>query len=392
MRRWPLLSLRCYVVRDSHSIDLPRLTPYLKIMYSFVKPALFALDPEKAHDITMSQLSMASRIPFAVSQIERLYGNKIPSLPVSCMGIDFKHPVGLAAGLDKDARALPAFSALGFSGVEMGTVTPEPQPGNAKPRMFRLIEDEAIINRMGFNSGGVDAFLSNVTSTNKTAVAGINIGKNAVTPIEDAHLDYVSALQSVYAKADYITVNISSPNTKSLRDLQSQSFLDDLLMKIKQAQSKCEKAHKRKVPIALKVAPDLELDEIETIAELLITHQFDALIATNTTIARPESLKSEHKGEIGGLSGAPVKDMATDCIREFYKLLQGRVQIIGVGGIKNADDAWEKMIAGADYIQIYSQFIYQGPVMIKAIVEGLQAKMKSHGFDDMTTAMLSLRK
>ena len=361
-------------------------------MYSFVKPVLFALDPEKAHDITMSKLSMASRFPFAVSKLEQLYAAKVPSLPVSCMGLDFKHPVGLAAGLDKDARALPAFSALGFSAVEMGTVTPQPQPGNEKPRMFRLVEDEAIINRMGFNSGGVEGFLGNFSKTNKAAIAGINIGKNAVTPIENAHEDYVSALQSVYAQADYITVNISSPNTKSLRDLQSQSFLDELLLKIKQAQQKCEKAHKRRVPIALKVAPDLESDEIETIAELLITHQFDALIATNTTIARPDTLKSEHAGEGGGLSGAPVKEMSTRCIREFYKLLQGRVQIIGVGGIKNADDAWEKMLAGADYLQIYSQFIYQGPAMIREIVEGLEAKMKSHGFDDLTTAMISLRK
>jgi len=361
-------------------------------MYSFIKPVLFALDPEKAHDITLSKLSLASRMPFAVSQLERMYADKVPSLPVSCMGLDFKHPVGLAAGLDKDARALPAFSALGFSAVEMGTVTPQPQPGNDKPRMFRLVEDEAIINRMGFNSGGVDGFLKNINKTSKTSIAGINIGKNAVTPIEDAHVDYVSALQDVYAQADYITVNISSPNTKSLRDLQSQSFLDELLLKIKQAQSKCEKAHKRRVPIALKVAPDLELDEIETIAELLITHQFDALIATNTTIARPDSLKSQHAAQMGGLSGAPVKDMSTKCINEFYKLLQGRVQIIGVGGIKNADDAWEKLLAGADYLQIYSQFIYQGPAMIREIVEGLQAKMKSHGFDDLATAMISLRK
>jgi len=360
-------------------------------MYSFVKPVLFALDPEKAHDITMSQLSMASRFPFALSKLQKHYSSQIPNLPVSCMGLDFKHPIGLAAGLDKDARALPAFSALGFSAVEMGTVTPKPQPGNDKPRMFRLIEDEAIINRMGFNSSGVEAFLSNIQQNQQTAIAGINIGKNATTPIEDAYQDYVSALQSVYMHADYVTVNISSPNTKSLRDLQSQSFLDELLLKIKQAQAKCEKVHKRRVPIALKVAPDLEMDEIETIAELLITHQFDALIATNTTIARPESLKSEHSAELGGLSGAPVKEMSTRCIREFYKLLQGRVQIIGVGGIKNADDAWEKMLAGADYLQIYSQFIYQGPAMIREIVTGLEKRMKSHGFDDLATAMISLR-
>lgn len=363
-----------------------------KLIYSIVKPALFALDPERAHDITLSKFAFASKSPFIVGQINKLYGQRVPDLPIKCMGIDFRHPVGLAAGLDKDGRALPAFSALGFSGVEMGTVTPKPQPGNDKPRMFRLLEDEALINRMGFNSEGVDSFLSNIQKSDTTAVAGLNIGKNASTAIEEAHTDYVSALQRVYAQADYITVNISSPNTKSLRDLQNESFLDSLLFKIKAAQSKCEKVHKRYVPIALKVAPDLETDEIETIAELVISHKFDALIASNTTIARPSSLKSKHAAEMGGLSGAPVKDMATECIRQFYQILQGRVQIIGVGGIKDADDAWEKLMAGADYLQIYSQFIYQGPDMIRDIVLGIEKKVKSHGFEDLATALSSLRK
>ncbi|MFT5571691.1 MAG: dihydroorotate dehydrogenase [Cryomorphaceae bacterium] len=363
-----------------------------KILYSFVKPALFALDPERAHDITLNKLAIASKLPFVVAQIRRLYGNRVPDLPVNCMGIDFRHPVGLAAGLDKDGRALPAFSALGFSAVEMGTVTPKPQPGNDKPRMFRLVEDEALINRMGFNSGGVDKFLANIRKTENSAVVGLNIGKNASTAIADAHLDYVSALQRVYSQADYITVNISSPNTKSLRDLQNEAFLDGLLLKIKQAQLKCEKVHKRYVPIALKVAPDLQVHEIETIAELLLSHQFDALIATNTTVARPDSLQSKHAGEAGGLSGAPVKDMATECIRQFRSVLQGKVQIIGVGGIKTADDAWEKMLAGADYVQIYSQFIYQGPDMIRDIVAGLKEKVESLGYKDLPTALQALRK
>lgn len=361
-------------------------------MYSFVKPVLFALDAERAHDLTMSKLAMISKSPFLTAQVGRFFGKNIPDLPISCMGLNFKHPVGLAAGLDKDARALPAFSAMGFSGVEMGTVTPKPQPGNDKPRMFRLIEDEALINRMGFNSDGIDAFLSNINATANTSVAGINIGKNAVTPIESAHVDYVLAMQRVYSKADYIAINISSPNTKSLRELQNEDSLDDLLLKLKSAQSKCQKVHKRYVPIALKVAPDLNSDEIESIAELLISHQFDALIASNTTISRPGTLQSEHKVEGGGLSGAPVKDLSTDCIRQFYKLLNGRVQIVGVGGIKNADDAWEKMLAGADYIQIYSQFIYQGPAMIGEIVRGLKEKVQLHGFDDLATALAVLRK
>jgi len=361
-------------------------------MYSFVKPLLFKLDPEHAHDIAMSKLQKISAIPFASRQVERMFGAKVPDLPTQCMGLQFRHPVGLAAGLDKDARALPAFSALGFSGVELGTVTPKPQSGNDKPRMFRLVEDEAIINRFGFNSCGIEKFLENLKKTETTGVAGINIGKNAVTPIEDAHFDYVSALQRVYAKADYIAVNISSPNTKSLRDLQNEAFLDKLLMQIKKAQLKCEKVHKRYVPIALKVAPDLESDEIETIADLVLSHQFDALIASNTTISRPDSLKSDHSQEVGGLSGAPVKDLSTECIQQFYKVLNGRVQIIGVGGIKNAEDAWEKLLAGADYVQIYSQFIYEGPAMIEKIVKGLIAKVNDAGFDDLPTALNALRK
>lgn len=350
------------------------------------------MDPEMAHNVAMGGLAKISKSTFATRQLAQLNGDCVPDLPVTCMGINFRHPVGLAAGLDKEAKAFPALSALGFSGVEMGTVTPQPQPGNDKPRMFRLVEDEAIINRMGFNSGGVDGFLSNLKKTDHTAVAGINVGKNAVTPIENAASDYVSAMQRVYSQADYITANISSPNTKSLRDLQNADFLDSLLLNIKQAQLKCKKAHGHYVPIALKVAPDLAADEIETIAELVISHKFDALIATNTTIARPDHLKSRHKSEMGGLSGAPVKDMATECVREFYKHLKGQVQIIGVGGIKTADDAWEKMVAGADYVQIYSQFIYQGPAMIKDIVKGLKHRVERGGYASLAQALEAERK
>ncbi|MFT5135328.1 MAG: dihydroorotate dehydrogenase [Arenicella sp.] len=361
-------------------------------MYSIlVKPILFSLDPEQAHDLTLHKMQLASKQQFLLKLIEKLFGSKVPALPVTCMGIEFANPVGLAAGLDKDACALPAFSALGFAGVELGTVTPKPQDGNAKPRMFRLLEDKGLINRMGFNSCGVDQFLLNLKPTEKSAVAGINIGKNAVTSIEDAHFDYVSALQRVYSRADYITVNISSPNTKSLRDLQNADFLDNLLLKIKQTQKKCEKVHKRYVPIALKVAPDLDSDEIETIAELLISHKFDGLIASNTTIDRPSNLQSKYAAEGGGLSGSPVKGKSTECIRQFYKILKGHVQIIGVGGIANADDAWEKMLAGADFLQIYSLFIYQGPTMIADIVKGLQLKLDEHGYDDIATAMAALR-
>ena len=339
----------------------------------------------------MHKMRLASRHSWALNQVERIFGNRVPELPVKCMGIEFRNPVGLAAGLDKDAIALPALSALGFGAVELGTVTPKPQAGNDKPRMFRLQEDQALINRMGFNSVGVDAFTANISRSDKSAVVGINIGKNAVTAIRDAHYDYVSALQRIYSHADYVTINISSPNTKSLRDLQNENFLDKLLLQIRQAQLKCEKVHKRYVPIALKVAPDLDEDEIETIAELVMSHQFDALIATNTTIARPDSLKSKYAAESGGLSGGPLRERSTECIRQFYRLLKGRVQIIGVGGIASADDAWEKMLAGADFLQIYSMFIYHGPAMVNDIVTGLKTRMLANGFDDMGSAMEALR-
>ena len=362
-------------------------------MYSFFRPFLFALDPERAHDLALTNLQFVARRAAFSATLEKYFGRTVPDLPVNCMGLDFRHPLGLAAGLDKEARAVAAFSALGFSGVEMGTVTPLPQPGNEKPRMFRLLEDEAIINRMGFNSGGIDSFLENLKSNSEfNAIAGINVGKNAVTAIGDAHFDYVSALQKVYSVADYLTINISSPNTKSLRDLQNSEYLDNLLGQIKVAHGKCAKVCKKHVPIALKVAPDLTEDEIESISELLISHQFDGLIATNTTIDRPASLRSEHAKQAGGLSGKPLMSTSTDCIRQFYQHLEGRVQIIGAGGIGNTDDAWEKLLAGADYLQVYSQFIYQGPSLIKDIVRGLQAKLDCQGYEDITCAMKALRK
>ncbi len=360
-------------------------------MYPLVKPFLFSLDPEQAHDLAMGKFHLLSKQAWLLKYARRLFAESVPDLPTECMGLQFRHPVGLAAGLDKDARALPMLSALGFSGVELGTVTPKPQPGNPKPRMYRLLEDEGLINRMGFNSGGVDEFLSNLRRDEHTAIAGINVGKNAVTPIEDAHFDYVSAMQRVYSQADYITINISSPNTKSLRDLQNEEYLDNLLLQIARARSKCEKVHKKRVPFALKVAPDLSQDEVETIADLLLSHKFDALIASNTTISRPDSLQSKYQSEEGGLSGAPVKDLATQTIQHFHRALKGRVQIIGVGGITTAEDAWEKIIAGADYLQIYTPFIYHGPGIIKEIVTGVQAKLKQQGYASLAEATSDLR-
>ena len=349
-------------------------------MYQFLKPFLFRLAPETAHDITLGGLSLCAKSTILTKVLYKIYGQKISSLPVSIMGLNFEHPIGLAAGLDKDARAFNAFSALGFSAVEMGTVTPLPQPGNPKPRMFRLTEDRAIINRMGFNSGGLTSFLNNIKAVPRRSntIAGINIGKNKLTSNEHANSDYINALNAVYMQADYITVNISSPNTESLRELQGQEPLNKLLTEIGEARQELIEKHKLRKPIALKIAPDLTSSEIKIIAELLIDKQFDALIATNTTVTRMSSLRSGHQNEQGGLSGAVLKKMSNEVIAEFYSHLKGQVPIIGVGGIETAEDAWEKLLAGADFLQIYSGLIYHGPEMIQQIVTGLQDKTQHY--------------
>jgi dihydroorotate dehydrogenase len=274
-------------------------------------------------------------------------------------------------------------------------VTPLSQPGNAKPRMFRLEEDRAIINRMGFNSGGLENFLNNFNAGNtgnasNRAISGINIGKNKITSNEDANDDYLKALRAVYDKADYVTVNISSPNTESLRELQGEEPLTKLLQELSTEREKLTLQYNVRKPIALKIAPDLNSEEIKVIANLLIKNNFDALIATNTTITRASSLKSGHQNEVGGLSGAVLKHDSTKVIAEFYSHLKGKVPIIGVGGIENSEDAWQKMLAGADYVQIYSGLIYHGPEMIRDIVKGLKVKSSKHS--SLAEALASERK
>ena len=363
-------------------------------MYSLLKPLLFKLDPEKAHDIAINFMAAFSKNSLLCKLLKSIYGNKVPALPINLMGLSFHHPVGLAAGLDKDARAFQSFSALGFSAVEMGTVTPLPQPGNNKPRMFRLPEDRAIINRMGFNSGGIQNFLLNFQPFTQAqpdnAIAGINIGKNKLTSNNNAVEDYLKALRSVYSKADYVTVNISSPNTESLRELQGEEPLMQLLKALSEERNKLAAEQHVHKPIALKIAPDLSQDEIKIIAELLVKYEFDALIATNTTIARPDNLQSADKNEMGGLSGAILKQHSTDIIAAFYSHLKGKVPIIGVGGIETADDAWNKMLAGADYVQVYSGLIYHGPKMVRDIVHGLQEK--TQGYESLSAALAAQRK
>ena len=339
----------------------------------------------------MRSLEIASGSPSACKLLKSCYADKMPGLPVELMGLRFAHPVGLAAGLDKDARAVDAFAALGFSSIELGTVTPDPQPGQDKPRLFRLPEDEALINRAGFNSAGVAQFARNLDRRRTDAVVGINIGKNRETPLDQAVHDYSRVLKSVYKKADYVSVNVSSPNTESLRDLQNYDRLDALMLGLKETQGKLQKVTGVSVPIALKIAPDLSGEEIETICELVLSHEFDAIIATNTTVARPVTLKSKLAKETGGLSGKPLNDRSTEVIGRLYTFLRGKTPIIGVGGITNTRDAWEKLVAGADYLQVYSAFIYQGPILIRNIVEGLVRRVEDSGHADLASAIEAAR-
>ena len=353
----------------------------------FLRPLLFRLDPETAHEFSLEWLSRAGKLTPLLSLLNRIYRDRTPDLPVELMGIQFPGPVGLAAGLDKDARCIRALSCFGFGHIELGTVTPKPQPGNPTPRMFRIPQHQAIINRMGFNSGGIHTFLENIASVRKTVPLGINLGKNAVTPIEQAAEDYITGLKQLYLYADYFTINISSPNTKNLRDLQSEDMLDALLNRIMKARHELADDFQRKVPIAVKIAPDIENSSIPALADLLINHKVDAVIATNTTIDHSAVSGSEHADETGGLSGRPLKDRANEVVALLYHELQGKVPIIGVGGIFTAEDAWQRLLAGAEMLQIYTGFIYKGPGIVSEIASGLAKRVADSGAESLPEAI-----
>jgi len=335
------------------------------MFYPLIRPALFSLDPEDAHGFTLASLDAAHALGL-LKLLPRAAGT-----PVHVMGIDFPNAVGLAAGLDKDGAHIGALADLGFGFIEIGTVTPRPQPGNPTPRMFRLPAAEAIINRMGFNNLGVDNLVRNVQSSSFRGVLGINIGKNKDTPNEHAVDDYLTCLDKVYAHARYVTVNISSPNTQNLRELQRDEALDALLSAIKLRQSELAQQHGKYVPIALKIAPDLDDAQIAAIAALLMMHRIDAVIATNTTIARDAVAGLPNAEETGGLSGAPVRAASTRVVRELARHLKNEVPIIGVGGILSGDDAREKIDAGASLVQLYSGLIYRGPALVRECVQRL---------------------
>ena len=339
-------------------------------MYSLFNPLLFKLEPETAHHATLDALSKAYRCGILSLLVPR-----IPEDARTVMGLRFPNPVGLAAGLDKDGLYIDALAALGFGFIEIGTVTPLPQPGNPRPRLFRLPEARAIINRMGFNNYGVDALVENIKRAKFRGILGINIGKNAATPIERAAEDYLTCLRKVYTHASYITVNISSPNTKNLRQLQGGDELSALLAQLKEEQTRQSDLHGKYVPIAVKIAPDLEQDDIRQIAALLVKHRMDGVIATNTTLSRIGVMHLEHGKENGGLSGAPVRDKSTAVVRELATALDGALPIIGVGGILNGEDALEKIQAGASLVQIYSGMIYRGPQLIAEAAAALRQKI-----------------
>ncbi len=329
-------------------------------VYPLLKPLLFRLDAEQAHDLTLKSLKRAERLGLLA-----LAGNGVPDQPKQVMGLTFPNPVGLAAGLDKNAMVIDGMAALGFGFLEVGTVTPRAQPGNPQPRLFRLPQANAIINRFGFNNLGVDNLLQNVKAAKFKGILGINIGKNFDTPNERAAEDYLTCMRKVYAHASYITVNISSPNTKNLRALQEKEALSQLLATLKAEQNILSQIHGKYVPVTLKIAPDLTGEQVEEIAGLLMQHRIDGVIATNTTLAREAVAGLQHAEEAGGLSGAPVKDSSTQVIRTLAASLQNSLPIIGVGGILNGEDAKEKIAAGASLVQLYSGLIYKGPQLIK---------------------------
>ena len=345
------------------------------IPYALTRPFLFGMDAEAAHELTMDMLARGQRTP-----LQWAWCNETVNDPITLAGLQFPNRVGMAAGLDKNARCIDALGAMCFGFVEVGTVTPKAQPGNPKPRMFRLPEARALINRLGFNNEGLEAFLRNVQQAQfrkqnrqqRPMLLGLNIGKNATTPIENATSDYLICLEGVYPHADYVTVNISSPNTQNLRALQSDAALDTLLGAIAERREALATQHQRSVPVFVKIAPDLDEAQVAVIAATLQRHGMDGVIATNTTISRTAVQGMRHAEETGGLSGAPVLEASNQVIRQLRAALGSGFPIIGVGGILSADDAVSKIRAGADVVQIYTGLIYRGPALVRQIAQALR--------------------
>ncbi len=348
--------------------------PLPSSLYGLARPFLFGVDPEHAHEITLDALARTQNTPLAC-----LYAAPRVEDRVTLAGLTFPNRVGLAAGLDKNARCIDAFAAMGFGFVEVGTVTPKAQPGNPKPRMFRLPKRNALINRLGFNNEGLDAFIANVkrarfrrNATKTPMLLGLNIGKNAATPIERAVDDYLIGLDGVYPHADYVTINISSPNTANLRSLQSDEALDALLGAVAEKREALAARQGKRVPLFVKIAPDLDEAQVKVIAATLLRHGMDGVIATNTTLSRDAVAGLQHAQETGGLSGAPVLEASNRVIAQLRAALGSQFPIIGVGGVMSAADARSKVDAGADVVQIYTGLIYRGPALVREIAQALR--------------------
>ena len=341
------------------------------VPYALTRPFLFGLDPEAAHELTLNALARLQHTP-----ARALWAASRISDPVTVAGLRFPNRIGLAAGLDKNGRCIDGLGAMGFGFIEVGTVTPRAQPGNPRPRMFRLPQAQALINRLGFNNAGLQAFVANVQRARAFrqagGIVGLNIGKNAATPIEQAADDYLLCLEGVFPHADYVTVNISSPNTKNLRDLQSDAALDALLAALQQRRAALQAASGRKVPMFVKIAPDLDTEQVDSIAETLRRHHIDGVIATNTTLDRSAVQGLPHADEAGGLSGAPVLQASNRVIRQLRAVLGPGFPIIGVGGVMSPEDACAKLDAGADLVQIYTGLIYAGPDLVGACAAALR--------------------
>lgn len=347
-------------------------------LYKVARPLVFKIDPEKAHNLAINFLKFCPKTATLFS-LNREYEN----LGQSLWGLGFKNPIGMAAGFDKNAEVATTLEKFGFGFIECGTVTPKAQIGNELPRIFRLEEDRAVINRLGFNNLGAEVFEQNLPKI--STPLGINIGKNKDT--EDALLDYIFLLEKFYEKASYVTVNISSPNTKNLRDLQSENQLDLFLQEIAKKKNELQNSHQKNIPILLKLAPDLTEKEQEKIAEIVLKNKIDGLIISNTTIDRELNLKSKFSSEIGGLSGAPLFTKSNEVLKNFYRFTAGRIPLIGVGGISSAEDAYEKIKCGASLVQIYSAFIYEGFGLVEKIKKELSKKVASDGFKNISQAV-----
>ena len=348
--------------------------------YRFLRPLLFRLPPETAHELALHSLSL---VPSGL--IKKRLSN-----PISCFGLSFPNPVGLAAGFDKNGIALQSLAALGFGFIEAGTVTYHPQPGNPRPRLFRLSEDQALINRAGFNNEGAAAFARRVEQHRPDCVLGVSIGKSKITPLAEATADYLASFELVYNVADYIAVNVSSPNTPQLRELQQSEQLSSLLSALQTRGRELQQRYQKRVPLLVKLSPDLERGELELIVDAIERLRIDGIIATNTTVSR-DQLRTDSRrvasiGE-GGLSGKPLANRSTQMIAQLYELTGGRIPLIGVGGIFNADNAWEKICAGASLVQLYTGFIYQGPTIAEQINEGLSRILARKGFTRLDAAV-----